>query len=74
MLSISIAEEDGRTLKEYLEGRLVDLRREISHTDSPRFRETLYQLEGVLLRTLAQLPDAEVTAKEAASGVHGRSS
>ena len=69
MLSISIAEDDGRTLKEFLEGRLVDLRREISHTDSPRFRETLYQLEGVLLRTIAQLPDAELTAKETAAGV-----
>ena len=56
MLTISIAEDDGRTLKEFLESRLVDLRREISHTDSPRFRETLYQLEGVLKRTIAQLP------------------
>ena len=56
MVSISMAEEDGRTLKEFLEAKLVDLRREISHTDSPRFRETLYQLEGVLLRTIAQLP------------------
>ena len=56
MLSISFPEEDGRTLKEFLESRLIDLRREISHTDSPRFRETLYQLEGVLQRTIAQLP------------------
>ena len=58
MLSISIADDDGRTLKEFLESRLIELRREISHTDSPRFRETLYQLEGVLLRTIAQLPSA----------------
>ena len=58
MLSISIPEDDGRTLKEFLESRLVDLRREISHTDSPRFRETLYQLEGVLQRTIAQLPSS----------------
>jgi hypothetical protein len=56
MLSISLPEDDGRTLKEFLESRLIDLRREISHTDSPRFRETLYQLEGVLQRTIAQLP------------------
>ena len=56
MLSISIPEDDGRTLKEFLEGRLVDLRREISHTDSPRFRESLHQLEGVIERTIAQLP------------------
>ena len=62
MLSISIAEDDGRTLKEFLEAKLIDLRREISHTDSPRFRETLYQLEGVLQRTIAQLPLSETTA------------
>ena len=56
MVSISIPDDDGRTLKEFLESRLIDLRREISHTDSPRVRETLYQLEGVLQRTIAQLP------------------
>jgi hypothetical protein len=56
MVSISIADDDSRTLKEFLEAKLVDLRREISHTDSPRFRATLYELEGVLQRTLAQLP------------------
>ena len=56
MIAISITDDDGRTLKEFLEAKLVDLRREISHTDSPRFRETLYELEGVLQRTIAQLP------------------
>jgi hypothetical protein len=56
MVSISIPDDDGRTLKEFLESKLIELRREISHTDSPRFRETLYQLEGVLQRTIAQLP------------------
>ena len=56
MISISIAEDDGHALKEFLEAKLIDLRREISHTDSRRFRETLYQLEGILQRTIAQLP------------------
>lgn len=56
MPSISIAEEDGRILKEFLDAKLIDLKREISHTDSPRFRETLYQLQDVLERTIAQLP------------------
>jgi hypothetical protein len=56
MISISMDDADGSTLKEFLEAKLVELRREISHTDSPRFRETLYQLEGVLQRTIAQLP------------------
>lgn len=65
MLSISIAEDDGRTLKEFLEAKLIDLRREISHTDSPRFRETLYELEGVLQRTIAQLPEVRLKADTA---------
>ena len=56
MVAISIPDDDGRTLKEFLEAKLIDLRREISHTDSPRFRATLYELEGVLQRTIAQLP------------------
>jgi hypothetical protein len=56
MVSISIADDDSRTLRVFLAAKLIDLRREISHTDSPRFRETLYELEGVLQRTIAQLP------------------
>jgi hypothetical protein len=56
MVSISIPDDDGRTLKEFLQAKLVDLQREILHTDSRAFRETLHQLEGVLQRTIAQLP------------------
>jgi hypothetical protein len=56
MISLSLPEDDGAILREFLESRLIELRREISHTDSPRFRETLYRLEGVLQRTIAQLP------------------
>ena len=56
MVSLSIQNDDGAILREFLESRLVELRREISHTDSPRFRETLYRLEAVLQRTIAQLP------------------
>ena len=56
MVSISIPDDDGRTLKEVLESKLIDLQREISHTDSRAFRDTLHQLEGVLQRTIAQLP------------------
>ena len=47
MVSISIPDDDGRTLKEFLESRLIDLRREISHTDSPRFRETPSETEAL---------------------------
>jgi hypothetical protein len=53
-----MSEQDASMLRETLEAKLVDLRREISHTDSPRFRETLYQLEGMLQRLTVQLPQS----------------
>jgi hypothetical protein len=53
---IAVSDQDATTLRELLNAKLVDLRREISHTDSPRFRETLYQVEGMLQRVLDQLP------------------
>lgn len=48
-------------LREVLDAKLLDLRREISHTDSPRFRETLYEVERMLQRLLAQLPPSVTT-------------
>jgi hypothetical protein len=62
VLQISISEEDAGILRETLSAKLVDLRREISHTDSPRFRETLYALEHALERLLNQLPRETPTA------------
>jgi hypothetical protein len=53
---IAVSDQDATILRELLDAKLVDLRREISHTDSPRFRETLYQVEGMLQRVLDQLP------------------
>ena len=61
-MTISITDADGEILREVLDAKLVDLRREISHTDSPRFRNTLYEVEGALQRLLAQLP-ADVAAR-----------
>jgi hypothetical protein len=61
-MTISITDADGMILREVLDAKLVDLRREISHTDSPRFRSTLYEVEGALQRLLAQLP-ADVVAR-----------
>jgi hypothetical protein len=55
MAALSLSDDDGTILREFLESRLIELRREISHTDSPRFRETLYRLEAVLQRTITQL-------------------
>ena len=56
MVHISMSEEDARMLGELLEDKyLVDLRREISHTDSQRFRDGLYKLEAMLTRLREQL-------------------
>jgi hypothetical protein len=62
--TLSITDADAKILKEVLSAKLVELGREISHTDSPRFRDTLYQVEGVLQRVIGQLPStADVTDK-----------
>ena len=57
-ITISLNETEADVLKEVLSAKLTDLRREISHTDSPRFRNTLYEVDAVLERVLAQLPTA----------------
>lgn len=62
MPQISISDNDASILRELLDAKLVELRREISHTDSPRFRDTLYEIDGVLQRVLTQLP-REVTVR-----------
>jgi hypothetical protein len=61
VLQLAISEQDAAILREMLDAKLVELRREISHTDSPRFRETLYQVEHMLQRLLAQLPHTAAT-------------
>jgi hypothetical protein len=53
-----MSEEDAGVLRNLLDARLVELRREISHTDSPRYRDTLYAIEAALQRLIAQLPPA----------------
>ena len=61
MVQIAISEEDASVLRTFLDAKLLDLNREMSHTDSPRFRQTLYELEAVLQRLLAQLPQNTAT-------------
>ena len=56
MTTISVTDTDAVILRELLDAKLTDLRREISHTDSPRFRHALYEVEGTLQRLLAQIP------------------
>jgi hypothetical protein len=61
-MQISISEQDASLLRTFLDSKLLDLNREMSHTNSPRFRETLYELEGMLQRLLAQLPQKTATS------------
>ena len=56
MPQLTISDKDAGILRELLAAKLVDLRREISHTDSSRFRGTLHEVEGMLERLLEQLP------------------
>ena len=56
MPEISLTEQDATMLREILDAKLLDLRREVSHTDSRDFRVTLHQVEAMLERVLAQLP------------------
>lgn len=56
MPEISLTEQDAAMLREILDAKLLDLRREVSHTDSRDFRVTLHQVEAMVERVLAQLP------------------
>lgn len=56
MTTISMTDDDAAIVREVLDAKLIELRREISHTDSPRFRDKLYEVDGALQRLLAQLP------------------
>lgn len=53
---IHLSDEQADILREVIEARVRELRREISHTDSPRFRNTLYQVDETLEHVLEQLP------------------
>jgi hypothetical protein len=56
VVHISLPDEDAQIVRDTLEAKLIELRREESHTDSPRFRDTLYRVESALNRLLTQLP------------------
>jgi hypothetical protein len=61
-MHISIDDEDAPILHEILQAKLIDLRREISHTDSARFRDTLRKVEAMLERVIPQLPQSSPMA------------
>ena len=60
MLHISLSLDDALILREVIESSLVDLRREIWHTDARDFRELLKRRCDALERMLDEL--AVVTA------------
>jgi hypothetical protein len=62
MLHISLSLDDALVLREVIESSLVDLRREIWHTDSHEFRDVLKRRCEALERALDEL--ALVTAPE----------
>jgi hypothetical protein len=59
MLHLSITPEDATTLRELLEAALVDISREISHTDSREFRRVLVEREKAIERLLRETREHE---------------
>lgn len=62
MLHISVSVEDGVILRQIVESSLVDLRKEIWHTDSREFRDLLKQRAAALERVLEELSAAAIPA------------
>lgn len=55
MPHLSMSDGDAAVLRELLEAALLDLRREISHTDSREFRGALHQRQLTLERLLQEI-------------------
>jgi hypothetical protein len=62
MLHISLSPDDALILREVVESSLVDLRKEIWHTDSREFRELLKRRAEALERLVDELAAASVPA------------
>jgi hypothetical protein len=56
MVHISMKFDDAAVLREILETQLLELRRELWHTDTRAFKELLKEREQVLARIVEQLP------------------
>jgi hypothetical protein len=55
VLQVELSYDDARLLREVLEASLVELRREISHTDSREFKLTLLERRTALERLLQKV-------------------
>jgi hypothetical protein len=62
MVHITISTDDAAVLREVLEGKLLDLKKESWHTDHHAFREVLAKRAAALERVLAQASVPEATA------------
>jgi len=62
MLHLSLSFEDALVLREVLEASLVELRRELWHTDSREFRDLLRLRVDTLERMLEELSAAAAPA------------
>ncbi len=57
MITLQIEEQHLTMIKEILNKYLIDLRREISHTDNKKWLEDLEAKEALMKKLLLQLPE-----------------
>lgn len=63
MVHIAISTDDAVILREVLDGKLLELKKEIWHTDRHEFRDLLTAREAALERVLAQMETPAVTTR-----------
>ena len=56
MIALELTESEARHLKASLEATLIDLRREIAHTEHREFRELLREREEALTKVAERIP------------------
>ena len=61
-LELDLSEEERRILQEVLDAAVSDLRMEIADTDSYDFRQMLKGRKLALMKVLAAVADADITA------------
>jgi hypothetical protein len=62
MVHITISADDAAILREVLEAKILDLKKESWHTDHHAFRDVLTRRAAALEHVLAQASAPEVTA------------
>jgi len=54
-MTLELSVEDAALVREFVEGRLIELKKEINRTDSMAFREELRKVDRALERLVSQL-------------------